>query len=295
MDRLLLTGATGFAGRHALARLAAEQEVWAVVRPGATRPGVPGVHWLEADLGLGFSTDDWPRRVDAVLHLAQSRHYREFPEKADDILAVNVDATLRLLEYARRAGAARFVHVSTGGVYAPQRGRIDETAPLAPRDFYAATKEMAEALVRRYSRIFATTVLRPFFIYGPAQAGMLVPRLLDRLLSGEAITIAGDPGIRTNPTFVSDFVGAAVQALRSSATGAFNVAGAETVSIRELVERLGRAAGREPIIRAGPADVEGDLVPDARRMMHDLGYSCRVPLARGLAETVASRTVAVPR
>src|SRR4051794_36837058 len=106
--RMVVTGATGFLGGHLLPRLVERGDVFAVHRAKTPPARIEGVSWIETDLARD-SLDALPDRVDAILHLAHSRHYRELPDQIRDVFDVNVGATIRLLEYGRRAGCGVFV------------------------------------------------------------------------------------------------------------------------------------------------------------------------------------------
>ena len=92
MARVLLTGATGFLGTRLAARLQADHEVWALTR---TKPAATGkVNWLVQDLAADRWTAELPARIDAVIHLAQSADYRNFPAAANEIFAVSAATTM---------------------------------------------------------------------------------------------------------------------------------------------------------------------------------------------------------
>lgn len=280
--RVLLTGGTGFIGSHLLPTLAAEHEVVALAR--RRPPDTPeGVTWIERDLAAPFDASDLPARVDAVIHLAQSRQYRDFPAGADDVFAVNVEGTFRLLDYARRAGAQRFVYASTGGVYGASYERLVETAQVDPLNFYLASKYAAETLMSAYRGLLHTIVFRFFFVYGPGQQGMLVPSLLGRVVRDEEIAVLGRPGLRINPIHVADAIRVFGPALALERSDLFNVAGDKAVRIEELVAAMGRAAGRTPRVRHEEGRPEGDLVGDNERMKAVLGVTPAVTLEQGLA------------
>lgn len=285
--RILVTGATGFIGSRLVEELAGRHELYALARqPGSGRPDVC---WIEHDLAEPLDPRKLPEQVDAVVHLAQSRHYRQFPERASDVFDVNVQSTLRLLEYARQAGARCFLFASSGGIYGYSYERLVESDPVNPLNFYLSSKYMAELLIANYEAFFRTIVFRFFFVFGPGQRGMLVPNLLEKVQAAEQIVIEGMPGLKINPIYVDDAVRAFEPALRLPHSGLFNVAGDETVTLTGLVGLIGEVAGRQPLVEHVPADSAGDLVGDNARMREVLGVSPRTSLHEGLRAMIQSQ------
>jgi nucleoside-diphosphate-sugar epimerase len=285
--RLLLTGATGFIGGRLLRRLAASHDIVAVARS-VPADATPRVEWVEHDLARPLHHASLPSRVDAVVHLAQSKRYRDFPEGARDIFAVNVRSTFDLLEYARTAGASTFVFASTGGVYGASERPFVESDRLNPLNFYLTSKYSAEALVSSYQTFFRTVTFRFFFVYGPGQRRMLVPSLLERVLDSQTITIDGNPGLRINPIYVEDAVRAIEPALEHGDSDLFNVAGDEVVTILDLVRAMEQASGREASIVHSDRPPAGDLIGDNTRMKEVLGVRPGTPLLEGLRSMLLS-------
>lgn len=283
--KILITGATGLIGRRVIDRLTPAHEVVALTR--RERPGnVEGVDWVKQDLSEPLDLGRLPAKLDGIVHLAQSERYRDFPDGADDVFAVNVQSTAGLLEYAQRAGAGAFVLASTGGNYAPNPEPIDEDAPLATPGPYFRSKRMAELLVENYADLIGGAVLRLFFVYGPG-GRMLVMRLAERLLAGEEIVVEGDPGMRMNPIYVDDAAAAVEAALGLREQTVVNVAGEEVVTVTDLVQRLATALGREATIRHAAA-AAADLFADTSRMKGLLGVTAKTPLDDGLREVARS-------
>jgi nucleoside-diphosphate-sugar epimerase len=276
---VLVTGAGGFLGSRLVPLLAERHEVVALAR----RP-VQGAETVVADLATGLPA--LPERLDAVIHLAQSRRYREWPAGAADMYAVNVGAAFGLLEHARRAGATHFVLASTGAVYAPADGPIREDAPFGPAGFYPRSKLAAEVLAEGYASDLVTAILRPFAIYGAGQEGMMVANIAARVAAGEEVVVQGDPGLRMNPIHVDDAARAFAAALELPAPGAFNVAGDEVVTLPALVELLAELAGVPPRLRHAEG-ASPSLVGDTARMRDVLGVAPRVGLREGLAGVVS--------
>ncbi len=284
--RIVLTGATGFIGSHLIPELAKRHEVFAIAR--GPHPDVPGVAWVEHDLRKPLAEARLPPSIDAVVHLAQSRRYREFPDGAEDIFALNVRATFELVEYARAAGAERFVFASTGGVYGPGEASFSEDDAVNPINFYLASKYAAETLIAPFVSELHTVVLRLFFVYGPNQGQMLVSSLARRVLAGETVTIVGNPGIQINPLYVGDAVRVLLRALEHDSSLLCNVAGDEIVNLTQLVEQLSVIAGVSPSIQHAPTEQTGDIVGDTRRLRAELGIAPTMSLREGLERLVIS-------
>jgi UDP-glucose 4-epimerase len=286
--RILLTGGTGFIGSHALPGLSERHEIVALTRRTPPPELVELADWIVADLADPLPVAALPRRVDAVIHLAQSERYREFPEGAGDIVAVNLTSTAALLEYARTANASRFVLASSGGVYVPASQPVSESAAVAPPNFYLTSKYAAELLLRGYSSILHTIALRFFFVYGPGQTRQLVPTLVDKVVRGELIEIEGEPGLRINPVYVEDAVRVLDPVLSLERGGVFNVAGSEEVTVGELVKLISEAVCRPARVAHRSAASDGDLVADITLMRSALGVAPAVGLREGLSAAVSA-------
>ena len=278
--RVLVTGASGFVGAQLVpALVAAGHDAFALVRDAARAP--VDATAVEADLSQPLRARELPR-VDAVVHLAQANV--SFPDAAHELYRVNTASTQELLEYARTAGAERFVYASSGSVYGLGEGVVDEDTPRRASDFYAVTKRNAELLVEAYRPFLATAILRPFAPYGPTQHGRLIPNLVRSVREGVPVKLNEGGRPRMTPLYVDDVVRVFAGALELDGHHVVNVAGNEAVGIYELATLIGEAVGREPVFEPGPG-AAGDLVADNRRMRELLAPERLTPLAEGLRAT----------
>jgi nucleoside-diphosphate-sugar epimerase len=281
----LLTGATGFLGQALLPRLADRGEVFALHRAGSQLIEVGGVTWIEQDLSRPLS-DTLPTEIDAVIHLAQSDRYADFPLGAVDVFEVNAQSTVRLLDYARRADAETFVLASTGAVYAPGQQPVRESDAPAPPNFYAASKLAAEHAAVAFRGLLRAHVLRPFFIYGAGQQhGRFLPGIVARVREGRAVSLAGAEGIRLNPIHLDDAVEVMLRSLELDEPATLNMAGPEPVSIRQIAEIVAEVLGREVSFEAG--DSKPDLVASIDRLTEVLGRPT-VGMREGIDRTLAA-------
>jgi nucleoside-diphosphate-sugar epimerase len=255
--RILLTGATGLIGREVVRLAPAGWELVAVAR--AEVPGV--TQTVLADLTHPGFADALPDGLDAIVHLAQAREYRNFPQCAPGVVAVNVDATAQLLQHAAQSGAGQFLFASTATIYRPAAvgtAPLREDDEIRCRSIYAASKRSAELLCAPYSALLPTRALRIFTTYGGVHDGRLVSDLVSRVEHGRAVTLEGERGMVTSPIHASDVARSIIAALgRPPALGELdvvNVGGAQTLGIRDMADAIGRVLGREPVFETREGD-----------------------------------------
>jgi nucleoside-diphosphate-sugar epimerase len=289
VNRVLVIGGGGFIGGHLLRRLSASASVFATCRPGGTTPpAIIGVSWLPSDLSASDANRTWPAEVDAVIHLAQSRAWRRFPEGAEDVFAVNVAGVFQAAEYARVAGARRLIYLSSGSVYPASPNLLAEDQAFeipGSRQFYPSAKLAAEALLAAYRSQFAVVSLRLFVPYGEGQSpDMLFPQLVRRVKSGEPIMLSGADGFRLNPVAIADVVEAIVRCTALERSDTMNVAGPEVLTLRQIGESIGEVLGIAPRFDVRPQGAVADIVGDTTRLLRTLEWAPTWRLADGLRD-----------
>jgi UDP-glucose 4-epimerase len=289
--RILITGAAGLIGGRLAEMCRDQMEVHCVVRKVNAGKTIDGVTYHELDLSEDFSDLVLPESIDYVVHLAQSSHFRNFPDKASDIFAVNVASTAKLLNFAHRAKVRNFVYASSGGVYESSAQKLNEsTAIQNPNElgFYLASKFSGEILSQSYSKYYGVQILRLFIVYGAQQRGdMLIPRLVGKIRDGEPIDLEGFDGIDLRPTYLDDAVKAIMGSLDMTESNIVNVAGPEVLSLRTISEEIGVQLNRDVnfLIHSKKGQ---DLAPDISRMKKLL-HTPAVGFSEGLNLTLSVR------
>jgi nucleoside-diphosphate-sugar epimerase len=292
MKEILVTGASGLCG-HSCCKLLLEKgySVYAIVKSKTTRV-VNGVKPVVMDL-----TDEWnesvmPSKVDVILHLAQSPYFREFPQNAVNLFKVNIESTIRLLDYGHRVGVKKFIFTSSGGVYGNGRQAFNENFPIVPTGelgHYLGSKACSEIMIHNYATFFDVIILRPFFVYGPGQEqSMLIPRLFRSVGRGSPIILQGSSGICLNPVHVNDASRAMVQSCLLEESAVINIAGPEVLSMKAICDTFGDFLGVEPIYESSvepPSNLIGDI-----ELMKSLLHVPSIRLSDSLEEFVLDKT-----
>ena len=128
---------------------------------------------------------------------------------------------------------------------------LQKSAPIIPVEKlgpYFSSKACGEILTQNYSSIFKTSIIRPFFMYGVGQnRSMLIPRLFDNVKNSQPIQISGKDGIKINPINVRDAANCILELIEKPENITFNLAGPEILSLREIVELMGKFLNKTPV------------------------------------------------
>ncbi len=308
---VLVTGAAGFIGSHVVDRLAEQgRKVIALddlSGPGNWRNlerwrGSDTVAFVEADVAEGLAG---PLReaeakvggVARIVHLAaQVSVVHSLAHPLAD-LNTNGRGIVQVLEFARRAKAAKVVFASSAAVY----GDVDqvptqEGAPKSPLSPYGINKLASEFWLGAYSQTHgvATSPLRFFNVYGPRQDPSspysgVISIFIDRAKANRPITIFGDGEQTRDFVYVGDVVNAIVAALdKNESTPPINVGTGRSTSVNQLAAAVLEAASSTSQISHGQArggEIRHSLaVVDLLEQV--LGVVAQMPLVDGLRRTL---------
>jgi nucleoside-diphosphate-sugar epimerase len=281
VKRVLVTGATGFIGRHAVPLLAERGYE------------VHGVGSADADLLDPAAAESLVRRVrpSHLLHFAWYAVPGRFWSAPEN--AAWVEAGIHLLRAFADAGGERATISGSCAEYEWSEHVLSEaTTPLRPATYYGVSKhalaQVGEGLAKE--RGFGFAWGRIFFAYGPhEQPGRLVSQVAQALVKGEpAPTSEGVQ--RRDFLYAGDVADAFVALLDSDVEGAVNVGSGAAVPVRDVVSLIAAAAGRPDLVGWGEVPARpGDppvIEADVTRLRNEVGWRPSTPLDEGIRETV---------
>ena len=308
MSRILVTGGAGFIGSHLCERLLERGDRVTVLDnfndfydPAIKRENLKEIghaaQFVEGDIRDAELVGELFQHCefDKVVHLAARAGVR--PSLDDPLLYedVNVRGTLVLLQEIVKRGGMPFVFASSSSVYGANEkvpfSEVDDIHhPVSP---YAATKRAGELLCYTYHHLydFPVACLRFFTVYGPRQRPeMAIHKFVRATLDGKPIPVFGDGTTRRDYTYIDDIVDGVVRALdRCEGYEVYNLGESQTTSLAELVELIGKACGKDPVIDRLPLQ-PGDVTvtyADVSKAQERLGYAPSMTVPDGLARFVA--------
>jgi nucleoside-diphosphate-sugar epimerase len=250
MNENLIVGATGVLGRQVFSQLKEKTE------------DVRGISNSESgkDLNLvdlNHPTDFAPMIAEYNYYLAQSRRYRDYPDGISDLANINI---LRPLELAQLAFSnnRRFLYTSTGSVYTTSLYPLYEDSELvSPNQLnpYIASKLFAEQSILK--NFPDSLLIRPFYIFGSGAKGSLFTNLATSIYEKKPITLEGSKdGLLINPIPSKDAATILIKLMKAKYSGVFNIAGQQSISIREIAEIMGSAIGNAPVFTLIPGEAK---------------------------------------
>ncbi len=274
---VLVTGGAGFIGSHSVEALLADGARVTVLDnfsagKRANLPQHADLCVIEGDIRDADTVRRALAEATHVLHLAAQVSVRASVDQPVHSAGHNIAGFLNVLDAARMRGNVRTVYASSAAVYgAPKSLPLDESSPCEPTSPYGLEKLVNDQYAAMFRALYGVSVLglRYFNVYGPRQdpaspyAGV-ISRFSDRLRQDAPLTVFGDGEQTRDFVFVKDVARANAAALRSTEGGVINVGTGKSVTLLELIDALGKCAGRVPQVRFD-APAAGDIRHSAMR------------------------------
>lgn len=225
------------------------------------------------------------RGVDYVYHLAAKSSIGESQERPGYYHATNVTGTVNLLQACKHFPIKKFIYISSAEVYGiPLYSPTPETAPVNPNSVYGLTKYLGEFYTLRWSALYGipVVILRLFNVYGPQSPvtgtwGPIITTFMEQKKTHVPYTVHGDGRERRDFVYVTDVVGAMIQACESRISGEiFNIGSGQAVSFNRVVKLLGGTK------RSTKHTKRRDTWADISKAKRLLGWQPKVAIEEGL-------------
>jgi len=304
LQRIFVTGATGFIGSRLTRRLVEDgYTVGVIIRDGSDprqfEEILEKLSVFKGDIRDGNATfqlisDFSP---DCIIHLVTYYAVEHVPAEVEVMVDTNVKGTINLLDAARQHGVKLFINTSTSAVYEQKDRQLSETDAVHPQNLYAVTKYQAEIASDFYALNYGVDAisLRVFPPYGPGDHDRrLIPYIIKSFLDGKSPTLT--TGLQKwDYLYVDDLVNAFLAVLRNYPFAnhyeVVNIGTGSPVSIRDLVMTVMKKMGRKYPLAWGAVPHRKNEVwfnsADITKAQKFLGWKPETGLDEGLERTIA--------
>jgi nucleoside-diphosphate-sugar epimerase len=316
MEKVLVTGATGFVGTHLVRHLAEKGYKVRGVSRKEVSPFPEISNYEHAKIEDVYSTKAWQpllAGVDIVVHLIAKTHSSDSGDlKAlPDYRHINVDITKALLDASSAAGVTRFIYLSSikaVGEETPIDEPFTEESPCNPVDSYGISKREAEELILKYEGKIDTVIFRPPMIYGPGVKGNFL-RLLKAVKKGVPFPLGSIQNARSL-LFVDNLTSAIEKVIVKCPTGRslYHIADDKAPSTPDLLRLMALSMGVKPRIYPIPPrllekmtgivgkkdtvkKLTRSLVVSYEKIEKELGFIPEISMHKGIEKTVSGLPV----
>jgi nucleoside-diphosphate-sugar epimerase len=293
MKKILVTGASGFIGRHALAPLLqAGHEVHAVSFKEKPE-NETNIKWHQADLKKPTQTQDLIEKIQPthLLHFAWCAEPGKFwtdPENTQW-----VEASINLVKFFHAQGGKRVVISGSCAEYNWNKSIYSEKAtPEKPATLYGQCKQELQIKAASFCHEVGLSLCwgRIFFVYGPYEhPARLVSSTVRSLLNNQPAECSHGEQKR-DLLFVEDVASGFVSILENEIAGIVNIGSGEGVALKDVIKTIGDKIGRSNLIRMGalpsPANEPPILVADTKRLTEEIGWTPSFDINTGLERTI---------
>jgi len=249
---ILITGGAGYIGSRLAARLEGEHNVTVLDNFHRGTAVTESARLCEGDIRDESLLNELTRNIDVIFHLAAESAVMSANADPEYCFSTKVTGTFRVLQAAKANNVKRVVFSSSREVYGESPPLpVAESAPLAPRNIYGASKAAAEMCCGAFPG--EISIARFSNVYGPGDKGRVIPHFVKNAVLDLPLTLFG---ARQVIDFV--WIDTAVEALLQLGLGPYipgplNIASGTGIAIFELASRVVSAAGSSSTIEIAPA------------------------------------------
>lgn len=301
--RILITGAAGFLGSHLCEKYVQDGKVVYGI-DNLMNGNLNNLRTLLHKKNFKFIHDDicrdelyrkLPSDLDAIIHLAAQIHVDRSIINPAETFKINLEGTMKILEFARTNDIKKILFASTSEVYgSAEYVPMDEKHPLLAKHTYGVSKIAADRLCYSYNETYdlGVDIIRSFNLFGPRQKdsgyGGVIAIFIKRVLQNRPPIIYGDGTQTRDYMFIADAVNAydmVLMAKNNPGRNGINFGSGVEISINKIAELVIKCVGIREMkavhVQPRPIEVQR-LFADISKSQRLLGFKPQIDFESGL-------------
>jgi UDP-glucose 4-epimerase len=304
--KILITGGAGFLGSHLCEKYVNDGQI-VYSLDNLMNGNLNNIRILLHKRNFKFLHEDilnddvyhkLPADLDAIIHLAAQIHVDRSIVNPSETFKINVEGTLKVLEFARMNDIKKFLYASTSEVYGTAKyAPMDEDHPLMASHPYGVSKIAADRLCYTYNETYdlGVEIVRCFNLFGPRQKdtgyGGVIALFINRVLQNKPPIVYGDGTQTRDYMYVKDAVNAYDKVLKSEnnpGRNGINFGSGTEITINDIARLVTESVGgKHKIVHVEPRPVEVQrLFADISMAQRTLGFKPQFDFRKGLSELI---------
>ena len=293
MQRVLVTGATGFIGKHSLPLLLNKGFEVHAVSSKKINPKNNCYIWHQADLTKTDQIKSLVKKLSPshLLHFAWHTKPKSYWTSHENLKWLQ--ASLTLLQTFQSSGGKRALFAGTCAEYEwKHQAYVESTTPLIPSSLYGVCKHSLQEILYSYSKEnkLSSAWGRIFFLFGPGEhQDRLVSFVIKSLLNNKITPCSEGTQLR-DFLYVEDVASAFVAILESDIEGPINIGSGKGVAIQSLVKMICEKMDKQDLVRFGEISTSSiepqKLVADITRLTKEVKWLPKHNLNTGIEKTI---------